>query len=205
MKSHLLALASIAIFAGNLLGQSGPVPTLVNDDNVMYFYETKAEIPTRREDLAKIISRDYRTAPDEFTGQELFQKVAPVIAKRIESARSTREVSVRIGGELPAYDFQRKGFSTGISNTTFIPFKNGYAIQYTQGSTLDLVEVPLEQAKTLSKSLGRTRRSYLTVFGTIEQAREQTLNFEQYKVIFLKPTRVVMELEGGVKVGEKAL
>lgn len=176
-------------------------PVRISDQNAPFVYEVKAEIPTPKESLAKMISADYRRAPDEFTAHELFEKIAPVIDKRITEAKATKEWNVVIGGQLAQYDFNKKGFPTGFSETTFIPYDNGYALMFSNAAGFGLLPVEMANAKRLSGMLQRNRSCSIIVEGTVVGSKEEDLNYSSRKVIVLEISRLTIKLQDGTEVG----
>jgi len=205
MKTSAAVLISLLPIASALHGTE---PVRLNDENIAFAYEVKAEIPAPKEELAKIISVDYRNAPDEFSGRELFLKIEPVIEKRIAEAAGIPEWFVLIGSRLNEYDFDRQGFNTGFDDTTFIPFtRNGvqrYAVMFKNVADFKFLPVPIEKAKSLSDALKRSRKCDIQVEGRIVGAKEQTLNYSVYKVVELEITRLTIKLENGTLVGTMA-
>jgi hypothetical protein len=176
-------------------------PVRISDQNAPFVYEVKAEIPTPKESLAKMISADYRRAPDEFTAHELFEKIAPVVDKRIAESKATKEWSVVIGAQLAQYDFGKKGFPTGFTETTFIPYDNGYALMFSNAASFGLLPVEMANAKRLSGQLQRNRSCSVIVEGTVVGAKEEDLNYSSRKVIVFEISRLTIKLQDGTEVG----
>lgn len=180
----------------------------VTDNNVMFIYESKADIPTPKKEIAKKISIDYRNAPDEFTAHELFQKIEPLIERKIAEAKKLDEIFVVIGDNLEEYDFNRKGFSTGLKSGTFIPYDNGYALQFANIDKLSFVEIPLEKAKVLAASLQKSRKCSITVYGVSVDSKEEELgrysfSSEVRKVVIMKAVRIIITLDNDILVVDK--
>ena len=114
-------------FALNTLAE----PIQATDENVSFLYESGAEILTSREKLASILSSDCRKARDEFSKHDLLEEIKPVINIPLEKSKNTRQIIIKLGGRLGDYDFSKKAFPTGVSEKTFIPYQNGYAITFT--------------------------------------------------------------------------
>lgn len=64
----------------------------------MFPYEARAGIRALDQNLAEIVSVDYRNARDEFTRYDLVQQIAPVIERRIAEAADTNAVFMLVGG-----------------------------------------------------------------------------------------------------------
>ncbi len=195
----------LAAWASFVQGADGPVAPTITDDNAYFFYEAHAEIPTSHANLAKLMSSDYRTAPDEFTAHELLQKMEPVIERRIKEAGEAATVMIKIGAELPNYDFDKNGFPTSITETTFVPFTGNYSARFSNVADLTFVPVSADAAKLLAGRLSRNRSCYLKIFGSIEKSAEETINNSSQKVITISASRISIELENGTPVGEKKL
>lgn len=203
MKSFKLFVLLAALFTIVQLLNADPVK--ISSDNVAFVYEVKAEIPTPKTNLAKFLSSDYRNSPDEFTAHDLFSKIEPVIDKRIAEAKQTPSWAVDIGFLLPQYDFDKKGFPTQINDETFIPLQNGYALVFTNPSDIGLLPVDVDTAKSLAHILQRNRNASLLVEGTIVESKEKQLNYSNFKVITLKPTKIMIRLHDGTLVGSKTI
>ena len=90
----------------------------VVEENVAFLYEARAELPVPDEELARRVSIDYANARDEFSRHDIFQRVKPIIAKRLAEARNTKLVYLAVSTNLGDYDFERKSFPTGFSEAT---------------------------------------------------------------------------------------
>jgi hypothetical protein len=177
----------------------------IDDKNAPFFYESRAEIPAPNNKLAEYISTDYRQARDEFTKHDLFQKIKPVLTKRLTEAKQTSSVILKVGGSLGDYDFDQKSFSTGFSDSTFIPFDNGYAVSFTNGKDIEFLPVPMDSARSLSGHLRKSRKSSFDIYGEIVGAEEKKLRWNANKVIQVKITRIEVKLKSGKTIGSKKL
>lgn len=201
MKRTLLKI--IALFAGFHVAAHADTVQFTSE-NVPFAYEINAEIPSPAESLAKIISRDYRNAPDEFTARELFDKIQPLIKKRLDAAKSVETWTLLIRDQLAPYDFSKAGFPTEISDTTFIPFDNGYAVMFSNGPDFQFLSVPVESAKAMARKLQGNRSIEIKVDGKVVGSQEKALNYSDRKVVLVEITGVTITLEDGTLVGSKA-
>lgn len=200
MKREILKImACVAGFHGVAIADT----VQFSDENVPFAYEINAEIPSPTESLAKIISQDYRNAPDEFTAKELFEKIQPLIKKRMDAAKSVETWTLLIRDQLAPYDFANSGFPTEISEKTFIPFDNGYAVMFTNGPDFQILPVPIESAKALSRKLQNRRTIELKVDGKVVGSEEKALNYGDRKVVLVEISGISVKLEDGTLVGSK--
>jgi len=199
MKQFLTTLACLVVLHGVLHAE----PPQITDENVAFAYEVNSEIPSPTESLVKIISRDYRNAADEFTARELFEKIKPIVAKRLDAAKSVQTWIVLIGDSLAPYDFSKASFPTKISDTMFVPFDNGYAVMFTNAPEFQLLPVPVESAKAMAHKLQNNRTIELRVEGKPVGSKEKELNYSDRKVVLLEITGITIKLEDGTLVGSK--
>jgi hypothetical protein len=179
--------------------------TILTDESVPFLYESRAEIKAPDTALAEYISTDYRSARDEFTKHDLFQQIKPILDKKLKEAKESKNVVLRIGARLGDYDFDKKAFSTGFGEATFIPFDNGYAVTFINGEQIEMLQVPMASAKSLSSSLQKSREAKFDVYGEIVGAKEESINYFTKKAIKVKITKLRVTLQSGMKVGEKTL
>lgn len=177
----------------------------ITDDNAPFLYDARAEIKTPENTLATYMSKDYREAKDEFTRHDLFQKIQPVIEKRLKQASKTTHVSILVNGKLGDYDFGKHAFPSGFSSTTFIPFDHSYAVQFTNADKLEYIPVPMKSARSLSPSLQNNRRASFLISGDIVGVKEEKINWRSYKTIQVKVTQVDASLRSGAKIGVKKI
>ena len=173
----------------------------IEDSNIMFLYESRAEIRKPDHDIAKVMSTDYRNARDEFTRYDLFQQIKPVIDKRLSEARKVKTGYLLVGGNLEDYDFNKKGFGTGFSENTYIPFDNGYAVTFINGNDIQFIPVPMEPARSLAGELRKSRRAGFTIHGEIINAKEKKLRYDISKVLEFKINKLEVSLDSGTKVG----
>lgn len=205
MKPKFFTLLAAATCS--LVGCLSAEAVRITEENAPFVYETKAEIPTPREKLAGLISADYLNATDEFTARDLFQKIEPVIDKRIETAKSTKLWRMDISKQLPQYDFDAKAFPTQFNENTFISFPNAsqpYAVMFANHELFRHVPVEIEAAKNLSAALRLSRSSTFIVEGVVKDAQERTLNGRKWKAILFEITKVTIKLGDGTLVGVRS-
>ncbi len=139
----------------------------ITDENIPFLYEARIKTRVPDDTLAKYISSDYENAKDEFTRRDLFQQIKPVIEERIREAKQTTEVHLRISATLGTYDFERESFPTGLTSPLTIEFENRYSVILENLEGMDLIEMPLIEAKKLSQSLRKSRTAVFDVYGVI--------------------------------------
>ena len=193
-------LCALLLFAGYALAED----LRVSDQNIVFLYESRAEIQAPDHHIAGVMSADYRRAQDEFTRYELMEKIKPVIDKRLAEAGKTTGVYLIVGSNLGEYDFERKGFPTGMGEGVFVNFDNNYTVTFANGEVLGFLPVPMESARALAGQLRRSRRAAISIYGDIVSAKEQELNYYTKKTVELKVTRFEVELDSGRgKVGSR--
>jgi hypothetical protein len=166
----------------------------------------KAEIPTPEEKLAGYLSADFANAGDEFAQHAMLIKLRPVIQKRIDAAKGAPLMVVRIGFDLPKYDFERHGFPSGLMGSTFVTFNNQYILEFSNWDQLDLVPFDEAKASILDTTLRRGRQATLRVYGTLDACKEEQVNGYPEKVIYLKASRMVLAVGAANKfAGEKVI
>ena len=178
-------------------------PERINDENAPFLYEINAEIPTPQETLAGFISQDYKNASDEFTARELFEKIKPVIEKRISEAKSINDWMILSRSRLPEYDFNKNGFPSDLSSETFVPFDNNYAVMFTNTADFQIIPVPIEEAKSFSGTLKQSRNVTMEVVGRPVRSIEKRLNYRDLKVIMLEIEKLTFKFENGTIIGTK--
>ena len=164
-------LCAMLLFAGFALAED----MRVNDQSIVFLYESRAEIPAPDHHIANVISVDYRRAQDEFTRYELMERIKPVIDKRKAEAGKATGVYLIVGSNLGEYDFEEKGFPTGMGDGTFVNFDNNYTVTFVNGEVLGFLPVPLESARALAGQLRRSRRAAISIYGDVVSAKEQEL------------------------------
>lgn len=178
-------------------------PERITNENAPFIYEINTEIPTPQETLAGFISQDYRNASDEFTARELFEKIKPVVDKRISETKSTTDWMVLTRIRLPEYDFNKNGFPSDLDSETFFPFDNNYALMLTNTSDFQIIPVPLEEAKSFAGTLKQSRNVTMQVEGRPVRSIEKRLNYRDSKVIMLEIEKITLKFENGTIIGTK--
>lgn len=96
---------------------------ILQDESIPFLYESRAEISAPEHKLAAFVSIEYRNARDEFTRHDLFQKIKPVLDKRLQTAKQTKSVKIHVKTRLGEYDFTQHAFSTGFLKLPTSPTK----------------------------------------------------------------------------------
>ena len=104
-----------------LIGMAGPEDLRINDETIVFLYESRAEIPAPEHYVAGRMSVDYRRAEDEFTRHELMQKIKPVMEKRMREASNVTRVFLVVGSNVGDYDFDRNIGRCRRSGATVVP------------------------------------------------------------------------------------
>jgi hypothetical protein len=196
--ARVLRCCLLALYACGQL-QALEAATEITEQSAAIVYEAKADIPTPIERIAEVISEDYRALRDEFSKHEFLQTLKPSIERRIKQASEEEAFFVQVGVNLPEYDFNRSGFPTGSDAKSFIPYNGRYAVRFSNPDQAGLVAVPLEDAKRAANALKSSRRAVITYTGSLDKTAEETLNYQTFKVIYLKIDRITVALENGTK------
>lgn len=187
MKNVFVMLLSL-IFAQTIYAQE---MERLTDDEVPFVYESRAKIPASDEKLAEYLSTEYRNARDEFTKQELMEKIKPILKSKLTEAKTNVEYYLRIGIELGQYNFSSKTFPSGFSSGTFIPFKNSYAVMFDNVKDIENIPVSLDAAKSLSGKLQKNRNITAVVYCRIIGTKEEKIQWQgDYKVLKTHITKV---------------
>jgi hypothetical protein len=149
-----------------------------------------------------VLSVDYRNARDEFTRHDLFEKIKPALNKRLAESKQTEKIYLNVGGRLGDYDFTKKAFPLGVEEATYIPYKNGYAITFTNSKDVSYLPVPFEKARELSGSLRKDRRTTMIFHCSIVGAKEQKVSWNAIKNLRVKINKLDVSLRSGEPVGD---
>ncbi len=173
----------------------------ITENNVIFFYEAFAEIPSPIETVAMTYSQEYRQATNEFAKVEILKKVDPVIRRKIEEAKEPQQVLVRFNWTVPTYDFSRQGFATGISDSTYFPF-SAYAVAC-KGRMKPFTFLPISQtaAAAFESELGRSRKGRCEIVGYCFSGEEAKDDYSSHKTLYIKPIRVSFYLGSGQLLG----
>jgi len=170
-------------------------------------YESRAKLPASDEKLAEFLSADYRNARDEFTKQELLEKIKPVIKSTLTEAKSKGEYFLRVGTKLGQYDFDKKQFPSGFSSSTFIPFEirfgmevSRYAVMFDNIKEVENIPLPLDAAKSLSGKLQQSRAITAVVYCRINGTQEKQMNYRDFKVMMAHVTKVDFLTDDGALI-----
>ena len=179
----------------------------INDTNIPFLYESRADIPAPNHKLAEMISSEYRNAQDEFTRRDLFQQTKPVIERRLREARETQRVYLRVGAQLAEYDFDKAGFPSGFGENTYINFSgeanrwSGYQARFANVEDFSLIPVSIDKARELASALRRSRKCSFVIEGGIDRAEE----VNGKKVLYVAVDRVEVSLASGANVATLAI
>ena len=177
----------------------------LTDNNILFFYEANADIPSPLESVAKSYSEQYRNAPTEFAKADVLKQITPVIERKIGEAKDTKDVMVSIGCRIADYDFARKGFDTTMTAESFVPFNlvgGNYAVAFKGIKKFSFLPLAEEKASQFQTKLARSRDGQVQIFGTVSGAEEQSLGGYERKTVFIKVHRLVFGLSDGTILGE---
>lgn len=171
------------------------------DENIPFLYESRADIPAPDHKMASLISIEYKKAEDEFTRQDLFKVIQPVLRKRMAEAKVINSVFVRVNTTIGEYDFDKSAFPTGFSETTYIPYDNGYAATFINIKNILFLPVLLEKAKAYASLLRNSRKGIMIISADIQDAQEKELDWRHNKVLILKAKKYILQHEIGKEFG----
>lgn len=177
----------------------------LSDDNAFLYYESRAAVKAPDHKLAEFMSTDYRHAQDEFVKHDLMKKIKPVLHRKLDDAKNDDTVFVRVGTRLGEYDFNKGAFPTGFSETTFIPFDNGYALTFNNGEKAAFIPVAIDRARALSGKLRRSRRATVILHVKLLGVEEKTFNWARKKSINSRITKMEVQLGSGAPVASVAV
>lgn len=177
-------------------------PEQLTDDNVALLYESRVSVRAPDHKLAELISVDYRDARDEFTKQELFQKLKPVIKQKLNEAATVKQVSLGVRERLGDYDFDRKAFPTGLTKGAYFPY-GAYIVEFINPDRAAYLPVDIEKAKSLAGHLRSGRTIHMNVVATIVGTKEEHIKFSgTKKALKLKINSIEVSLSSGAEVGK---
>ena len=173
----------------------------ITDESVPFVYESRAKLPTSDEKLAEYLYPEYRNAPDEFTKQELFEKIKPVLKSNLTEAKAKDEYYLRVSTELGQYDFNNKTFPSGFSSSTYIPYPHGYGVMFDNLKDVISIPVPLDAAKSLSGKLQRSRVITAVVYCKVIRAEEEKMQYrDDVKAVKAHITKVDFSFSDGTLI-----
>jgi hypothetical protein len=179
--------------------------TTLSDANVPYLYESRAKIPAPDYKLAGYISVEYHNAQDEFTKRDLFIKIKPVLQERLTQARTTTDVILHVNTNIGEYNFEKHAFPTGFSDSTYIPFSNGYAAIFVNTKDTEFVAVPETRARDFASILRQGRQGTMVIKAKIVGTEERQVDYLHNKVLKLWATEFKLLHHNGHEFGSKTL
>ncbi len=173
----------------------------IDDNNAFFLYESRADIKASEENLASFMSVEYRAARDEFTKRDLFNKIKPVLDKKMKEASAQDTVTLNVNAKLGEYNFDLNAFKTGLSENTYIEFDFGYGVIFDNAKSIKHLPVSFDSAKSLAPALGNSRSATYHLTAEILTVKEDTINYRPKKLIVLKITNMSVKLKSGENVG----
>lgn len=156
-------------------------PIKIDEQSVIFLYESRVSDPVSKDEIAKLISSVYRDASDEFQRYELMEQIAPIIEQRMAEAAAAKSMCTSSIVVLQEYDFDRQGFPTGLGENARVLYGNEfigkYALGFENGEVLGFLPVEFETARTLSGILPRDRRVGYHMCGDIAKAERRKFRF----------------------------
>lgn len=172
-KTTLLAAAIVITGTARAGGPSaGSVDQLEADSNSSpvkldpiragFLFHRLTKTPVKLDDFG-VAFPEVRGARDEFERRDLLAKVRPDLEEAQRSVATAKTFSIRIGAQLADYDFDRKGFPSGIAEGTFVPFDVGgafgngphFAVSLNNAGNYSIIPMEEAEARKLAAALRR--------------------------------------------------
>lgn len=183
-----------------LLSLNAQTAEKLTNENIAFIYESRADLPTSNESLAKIVSIEYKNARDEFTQYELMEKIKPVLKTKLSEAKANNSYFLNVGSKLGEYDFKNNTFPTGFSEGTYIPFENGYVLSFNNIKDIENIKIPFATAKGLSKKLQKSRKITAIIYVKPSKALEEKVNWNHSKVLKADITSITVLADDGDEI-----
>lgn len=200
---HKAVFAGLVVLSGSALaGRPSPPPsepeaaeadgTPVKLDNLRagFLFHRLSKMPVKLEDFA-VAFPEVGQASDEFERRDVLAKVKPDLEDAQRSVATAKSFLIAIRSKLGDYDFDRKGFPTGISETTFVPFDVGafgadphYAVSLKNGAEYSLLQMEEGEARKFAAVMRKCctyREVTLEVVVTPISAEKTTLDSSMKK------------------------
>lgn len=162
----------------------------ITNENVVYFYESRAEFKAPYKDLAGYASSEYLNAQDEFERYDILEQVQPMLEEQLFKFGSINEVILEVGGRLAEYDFEKNAFPIRFSKkkvsaftihpnekrqhtpsdrrqSTLVLFDNKYAVTLTNSDDIKFFPLSVDNARQLASELQKSRRAVFRISGRI--------------------------------------
>ena len=166
----------------------------ITDENVFYFYESRAEFKAPYQELAKYVYSEYLNAQDEFERYDILEQVQPTLEEQLFKFGSSNKVFLEVGGFLAEYDFEKKAFPIRFSKekvlswtiydpvsvenyrqytslnrrqSILILFDNRYAVALTNSDVVQFFPLPLDNARELASELRNSRQARFKISGRV--------------------------------------
>lgn len=158
--------AGLVVLSGSALagGPSSPpsepdatetdgTPVKLDNLRAGFLFHRLSKTPVKLEDFA-VAFPEVGQARDEFERRDVLARVKPDLEDAQRSVATAKTFLIAIRSNLGDYDFDRKGFPTGISETTFVPFDVGafrgephYAVSLKNGAEYSFLQMQEEEAR----------------------------------------------------------
>ena len=137
---------------------------------IMYIWLAISRDPMNYEDLAYIISSDYRRKRDEFKRRDMLAMLKPAIDEEVKKAGSNLYYMMSREGKsldylLGKYDFERKGFPLSVvyeGVEHYFDDAYQYKIKYTNANQFRWIDVP-DETKARALSALKEKEPYVRV------------------------------------------
>ncbi len=177
-------------------------PLPLNDENVVFLYESRAPEKANDEVFAYAMSEEFRDAKEEFTRYDIIQELRPQIKEKLSKADAAQTVSLTIAGrQLSEYDFDRQAFPVDVGDVPYITYEQGYDVKISNAEEMSELPVPLETARQLADDLQESRQVEYVVIGEVKGVEREGLTSRPRKIVEIQATRLVVKFLNGREVG----
>lgn len=201
----LLPISVLMLSSSIALAQSDDTkgdPLSLNDESVVFLYESRASEQASDEVFAYAMSEEFRQAREEFTRYDILQELKPQIKEKLNEANDAQTVSLTIsGGQLAEYDFEQQAFPLTVGDLPRVAFKEGYDVRITNVDELSMLPVPLQTARELASDLQESRQIEYVVIGDIGDVKREGLTSSARKIVEIEATRLEVKFLNGKEVG----
>ena len=167
----------------------------IDDVSIAFLYESRVSDRERYledEVLAGILSQEFKMSRDEFERREMMQTLGPEVKRRLADGAATSEVYLDLGVLLGEYNFEKGGFPTGWSASTYVEYDYSFAVMFDNGAAVSLFPMELEAARELARELRNNRDVVMRLRGDIVGHERRQLNRRRHRVLYINVKSMVM-------------
>jgi Domain of unknown function (DUF4852) len=177
-------------------GDARPDPLRLDALRTAFLYSKTSKTAVPWEEYGKHFE-DVRNARDEFERRDRMQAVRADLEREQKAVDGASVFVLSINGELEQYDFERKGFPTGFSDTTFVPnnlWIGGpeFAVSLKNAGRFALLKMDEDQARKVAAAMRECCEYRRVVF----RVEVQALSAEKTSMNFTMRRNVVTKVLG---------